>query len=179
MMATLFNSISNLNDFSEEATYRLHGELQVEGNHRVELTTMQAPAGTPIPTPMLLAGWWGDKFNRLFFNSSKMPKLDAVNVSDRPASRAPHRADRIRLDRRQQSRPREPKFRLRFSSGPFTASALSARSTVKIPAGSRARRAPDSLQRCRDAQSFSKYSKLSQSHRGHPANRRAAERRAQ
>ncbi len=33
MMATLFNSLSNLNDFSEEATYRLHGELQVEGQH--------------------------------------------------------------------------------------------------------------------------------------------------
>ncbi len=81
MMATLFNSISNLNDFSEEATYRLHGELQVEGQHRITLTTMQAPAGTQIPTPMLLAGWWGDKFNRLFANSNKLPKLDAVDVS--------------------------------------------------------------------------------------------------
>jgi hypothetical protein len=81
MMATLFNSLSQLNDFSEEATFRLHGELQVEGQHRIELTTMQAPAGTPIPTPMLLAGWWGDKFNRLFVNSDKPPKLDAVNVS--------------------------------------------------------------------------------------------------
>ncbi|MBV8904998.1 MAG: hypothetical protein JOZ22_15315 [Acidobacteriia bacterium] len=80
MMATLFNSLSNLNDFSEEATYRLHGELKVEGQHRVELTTMQAPAETPIPTPMLLAGWWGDKFNRLFVNSDKLPRLDAVNV---------------------------------------------------------------------------------------------------
>ncbi|MBV9157689.1 MAG: hypothetical protein JO097_15605 [Acidobacteriaceae bacterium] len=81
MMATLFNSLSNLNDFSENATYRLHGELQVEGQHRIELTTMQAPAETPIPTPMLLAGWWGDKFNRLFVNSDKMPKLNAVNVT--------------------------------------------------------------------------------------------------
>ncbi len=81
MMATLFNSISNLNDFSEEATYRLHGELHVEGQHRIDLTTMQAPAETPIPTPMLLAGWWGDKFNRLFVNSNKLPKLDAVDVS--------------------------------------------------------------------------------------------------
>ncbi len=81
MMATLFNSLSNLNDFSEEATYRLHGELQVEGQHRIELTTMQAPAETPVPTPMLLAGWWGDKFNRLFINSSKVPKLNAVNVT--------------------------------------------------------------------------------------------------
>ena len=81
MMATLFNSISNLNDFSEEATYRLHGKLQVDGQHQVNLTTMQAPAGTPIPTPMLLAGWWGDKFNRLFLNSNKLPKLDSVDVS--------------------------------------------------------------------------------------------------
>jgi hypothetical protein len=81
MMATLFNSISNLNDFSEEATYRLHGKLQVEGQHQINLTTMQAPAGTPTPTPMLLAGWWGDKFNRLFLNSNKLPRLDSVEVS--------------------------------------------------------------------------------------------------
>jgi len=81
MMATLFNSLSQLNDFSEEATFRLHGELQVKGQHPIKLTTMQAPAGTPVPTPMLLAGWWGDKFNRLFVNSDKLPKLDAVNVS--------------------------------------------------------------------------------------------------
>ncbi|MCU1293518.1 MAG: hypothetical protein JWP08_2368, partial [Bryobacterales bacterium] len=26
------------------------------------------------------AGWWGDKFNRLFINSGKPPQLDAVNV---------------------------------------------------------------------------------------------------
>jgi hypothetical protein len=80
MMATLFNSLSQLNDFSEEATYRLHAELKVEGQQRIEVTTMQAPAETQIPTPMLLAGWWGDKFNRLFGNSAKLPKLDAVNV---------------------------------------------------------------------------------------------------
>ena len=81
MMATLFNSLSNLNDFSEEATYRLRGELQVEGQHRIQLSTMQAPAETPVPTPMLLAGWWGDKFNRLFINSNKVPKLNEVDVS--------------------------------------------------------------------------------------------------
>lgn len=81
MMATLFNSLSNLNDFSEEATYRLHGELQVEGQQRIELTTMQAPAETPVPTPMLLAGWWGDKFNRLYVNSAKLPKLNTVDVT--------------------------------------------------------------------------------------------------
>ena len=58
----------------------MHGELKVQGQQRIELSTMQAPAGTPIPTPMLLAGWWGDKFNRLFVNSDKLPQLDAVDV---------------------------------------------------------------------------------------------------
>ena len=28
--------------------------------------TMLAPSEMPVPAPMLLAGWWGDKFNRLF-----------------------------------------------------------------------------------------------------------------
>jgi len=81
MMATLFNSISNLNDFTEEATYRLHGELKVEGQQKIELRTMQAPTEAPVPTPMLLAGWWGDKFNKLFVNPAKLPKLDGVEVS--------------------------------------------------------------------------------------------------
>ncbi|MGC2659871.1 MAG: hypothetical protein WA324_18080 [Bryobacteraceae bacterium] len=81
MMATLFNSLSNMNDFSDEATYRLQGELDLDGHQRVELTTMQAPVEAPVPTPMLLAGWWGDKFNRLFVNSNKMPHLNAVNAT--------------------------------------------------------------------------------------------------
>ncbi|HEX4750036.1 MAG TPA: hypothetical protein VH302_10890 [Bryobacteraceae bacterium] len=81
MTATLFNTLSNLNDFSEEATYRLHGDVQVQGQNRIELSTMQAPAETPVPTPMLLAGWWGDKFSRLFVNSNKLPNVTAVNVS--------------------------------------------------------------------------------------------------
>jgi hypothetical protein len=81
MMATLFNSLSNMNDFADETTYRLQGELQVEGQQPVQLSTMQAPVEAPVPTPMLLAGWWGDKFNRLFVNSSKMPRLNAVNAT--------------------------------------------------------------------------------------------------
>ena len=81
MMATLFNALSNLNDFSDDETYRLHGEVKIDGQHRIELNTMQAPAETQIPTPMLLAGWWGDKFNRLYGNSNNLPKLEAVNVT--------------------------------------------------------------------------------------------------
>jgi hypothetical protein len=42
---------------------------------------MLAPGDMPVPAPMLLAGWWGDKFNRLFGNAVKTPRLKAVNAT--------------------------------------------------------------------------------------------------
>jgi hypothetical protein len=80
MMSTLFNAISGVNDFSDEATYRLSGKVQFEGQMNLSLNTMQAPGEVPIPAPMLLAGWWGDKFNRLFLNAVKMPRLKSVDA---------------------------------------------------------------------------------------------------
>ncbi|MGH9722135.1 MAG: hypothetical protein ACRD8O_18150 [Bryobacteraceae bacterium] len=81
MMVTLFNSISGLNDFREEATYRLSGEVELQGQHNLTLSTMQASGEMPMPAPMLLAGWWGDKFNRLFLNPVTTPKLKRVGVT--------------------------------------------------------------------------------------------------
>jgi hypothetical protein len=80
MMATLFNSISGVNDFAEEATYRLTGNIELEGQQSISLSTMLAPGEMPMPAPMLLAGWWGDKFNRLFGNQVKVPRLSRVNA---------------------------------------------------------------------------------------------------
>ena len=81
MMVTLFNTVSGVNEFMEEATYRLTGEVEMDGQPNISLTTMQAAGDVPMPAPMLLAGWWGDKFNRLFLNSVKTPKLKSVNVN--------------------------------------------------------------------------------------------------
>jgi len=81
MMATMFSSISNLNDFSDEATYRLSGQLKLEGQDPIQLSTMQAPAEAQVPTPMLLAGWWAEKFNRLMINPVKMPTVQAVDAT--------------------------------------------------------------------------------------------------
>jgi hypothetical protein len=81
MMLTLFNSVSSLNDFSDEATYRLSGEVQLDGEPNLSVSTMLAPSEAPVPAPMLLAGWWGEKFNRLFLNSVEMPKLRSVNAT--------------------------------------------------------------------------------------------------
>ncbi len=81
MMVTLFNSVSGMNDFSEDATYRLSGQVELDGNDKLSLSTMLAPSEAPVPAPMVLAGWWGDKFNRLFTNSVKTPRLKSVNAT--------------------------------------------------------------------------------------------------
>ena len=81
MMVTLFNSISGLNDFADEATYRLSGKVELEGQPNLSLATMLAPSEMPVPAPMLLAGWWGDKFNRLYLNAVKTPRLKRVDAT--------------------------------------------------------------------------------------------------
>jgi hypothetical protein len=81
MMITLFNSISGINDFGEENTYRLRGKVDLDGGPSLSLATMQAPSEMPIPAPMLLAGWVGDRFNRLFLNTVKAPRLRQVDVA--------------------------------------------------------------------------------------------------
>ncbi len=81
MMLTLFNSISGLNDFREEATYRVNANVEIEGAQKMSLSTMQAAGDLPTPAPMVLAGWWGDKFNRLFGNAVKTPQLKRVDAT--------------------------------------------------------------------------------------------------
>jgi len=81
MMLTLFNSVSGLNEFKDEATYRLSGTVDLDAGGSLSLNTMQASGEMPMPAPMLLAGWWGDKFNRLYLNAVKTPRLKRVSVT--------------------------------------------------------------------------------------------------
>jgi hypothetical protein len=81
MMLTLFNSISGMNDFAEETTYRMSGKVELDGQPGFSISTMLASSEAPAPAPMQLAGWWGDKFNRLFINPVHMPKLKSVDAT--------------------------------------------------------------------------------------------------
>ena len=74
MMLTLYNSLSELNEFVDEATYRLNGKVELNGDAEHLLCPPCRPrARCPMPAPMMLAGWWGDKFNRLYLNDVKTP----------------------------------------------------------------------------------------------------------
>jgi hypothetical protein len=81
MMLTLYNSLSELNDFSDEATYRLNGKVLMNGMQDLAMSTMQASGESPMPAPMMLAGWWGDKFNRLYLNNVKTADVKSVNLT--------------------------------------------------------------------------------------------------
>ncbi len=81
MMLTLYNSISNLNDFADDATYRLNGKVEMNGPRNIGLATMQAAGDMPMPAPMALALWLGDKFNRLYLNNVNTPDVKGVTLS--------------------------------------------------------------------------------------------------
>src|SRR5579871_1240584 len=81
MMMTLFNSLSSLNDFADENTYRMSGKVELDGGPGLSLSTILTASENPAPAPMQLAGWWGDKFNRLFLNSVSTPKLKNVDAT--------------------------------------------------------------------------------------------------
>jgi hypothetical protein len=81
MSATLTNSLQQMNLYADEMTYRMTGEVVVDGAERVRVSTMLAPGEFPVPMPNILGGWWGDKFNKLFLNSVSTPKLRSADVT--------------------------------------------------------------------------------------------------
>src|SRR5262249_32276766 len=81
MMLTLFNSLQQMNEYADEMTYRMNGNVVLDGAKSIRVSTMLAPSEMPVPAPMALAGWWGDKFNRLFLNPVTTPKLKSVDVA--------------------------------------------------------------------------------------------------
>ncbi len=81
MMLTLFNSLQQMNEYADEMTYRMSGNVAMDGTPDIHVSTMLAPGEMPVPPPMVLAGWWGDKFNRLFLNPVATPKLKNVDVT--------------------------------------------------------------------------------------------------
>ena len=81
MMLTLFNSLQQMNEYADEMTYRMSGNVEMDGTSNIHLSTMLAPSEVPVAPPMVLAGWWGDAFNRLFLNPVATPKLKRVDVA--------------------------------------------------------------------------------------------------
>jgi hypothetical protein len=81
MMMTLASTIEQINEYADEITYRMSGDVELAGGGKLNVSTIMAGSDGPAPPPLLLANWWADKFNRLFANPISMPKLTKVDCT--------------------------------------------------------------------------------------------------
>jgi hypothetical protein len=80
-MMTLFNSISGVNEFSDEMTYRLSGQVEFEGHQRLKLENMQSVSDAQVPAPMILTGYVGEKITKLFANQVQLPRMKSMDIT--------------------------------------------------------------------------------------------------
>ena len=81
MMLTLYNSLSQMNEFVDEATYRLSGKVEVDGQPNISLGTMQAAGAAAMPAHLALASWWGERINRLYVNNVKPAEVKRISLT--------------------------------------------------------------------------------------------------
>jgi hypothetical protein len=81
MMLTLYNSLSQMNEFADETTYRLSGKVEVDGQPNISLATMETTGAAATPAPMALATWWGERINRLYVNNVKPAEVKRVSLT--------------------------------------------------------------------------------------------------
>jgi hypothetical protein len=80
MSTTLSNSLQQMNLYADEVTYRMTGNVVMDGTSNIHVSTILAPGEFPVPMPAVLGGWWADKFSRLFLNPVNMPKMKSVEA---------------------------------------------------------------------------------------------------
>jgi hypothetical protein len=81
MTLTLYNTLQGLNDAAaDEATYSLDGTVELPGSAPLAVKQLAATGNAPMPAPMALAVWWGERFSRLFQNPESAPSIKRVTV---------------------------------------------------------------------------------------------------
>ena len=81
MNMTLANSLQEMNEFADEITYRVSGDVQLAGSQKLHVSTVQTGNDAMAPVPLTVGAWWGDKFTRLFENNITTPNLKQVECT--------------------------------------------------------------------------------------------------
>jgi SpoIVB peptidase S55 len=81
MMATVFNAIQGMNEYGEDTTYRLRGDISVLGYPKLSVSNMYAPADGAQPTAYGIALGIGERFSRIFDNPYETPKIEGVELN--------------------------------------------------------------------------------------------------
>jgi SpoIVB peptidase S55 len=80
LMVTVFNALHGVNEFGEEITYRLSGNIGVKGFPQVTMKNMFAPADGAQPAAMQAAVSLGERFGRIYDNPYNAAAVNGVNL---------------------------------------------------------------------------------------------------
>jgi hypothetical protein len=80
LMVTVFNALKGVNQFGEESTYRLAGDIEVKGFPEVALRNMFAPSENGQPAAMQAALSLGERFSRIYDNPYNAPAVQGVKL---------------------------------------------------------------------------------------------------
>jgi SpoIVB peptidase S55 len=80
IMSTAYSVLQGINEYGEDVTYRLNGQIDVHGYPEVKLQDMYAPSEGSVPTAAALALSLGDRFGRIYDNQFVKPSITGVEL---------------------------------------------------------------------------------------------------
>jgi len=132
IMTTVFNSLQGLNEYGEDATYRMDGKIRVAGYPDVAVQDMFAPMDPSQPTAFAAAISVGERFTRIFDNPYATPGIDGVTLDfEVLKERRWARLESIRTDVTE-ARPGD-EIRIEASLRPYRGERIVEQIAVKIP----------------------------------------------
>ena len=78
--STVYNALHGINEYGDETTYAMKGEISVEGFPRVELEDMFSSGDGVQPAALLAANSVGDRFGRIFDNPYSTPEIRGLDL---------------------------------------------------------------------------------------------------
>ncbi len=99
MMATVFNALQGMNEYGEDTTFRLNGDILVQGYPKLSVQNMYAPSDGASTTAYAIALSIGERFSRIYENPYDTPKIQGVELSfDMVSERRSARLENARTD---------------------------------------------------------------------------------
>src|SRR5438132_11761663 len=77
---TVCNAVHGVNEYCDQTTYSIKGEIRVEGFPEVKLQDMFASADGMQPAAMLAAGSIGGSFSRIYNNPYSTPDVKGLQL---------------------------------------------------------------------------------------------------
>src|SRR5580704_2292508 len=132
MMATVFNAIQGMNEYGENTTYRLRGDISLVGYPKLGVKNMYAPADGSQPTAYGIALSVGERFSRIFDNPYETPKIEGVELNfDLVPDRRSARLETARTDMTE-ARPGD-QITIEALLRPYRGDSILRQIAVKIP----------------------------------------------